>query len=140
MDKRYFAYIDRNDRNILYQATFAPRVDVDEVLANDDNYIEIFFEMENGKVYTLENGLAVENIEIKKERDERAVREKIKMMIEATNKYMMSDASLFYDAEFLKAVKNFRKKLMEIYKNDDDISATALPEMPIEKGVFDGIQ
>ena len=140
MDKRYFAYIDRNDRNILYQTTFAPGVDVDEVLKNDDNYIEIFFEMENGKVYTLENGLAVENTEIKKERDERAVREKIKALIESTNKYMMSDASLFYDADFLKAIKNFRKKLMEIYKNDDDISVTALPEMPIEKGVFDGIQ
>lgn len=132
--KKYYGYIDNNR---VYPTIFANNVDIQGLLNQPNSrYIEIDFELDPKKCYSIKNGVVFEDIELMQAENTQYNKGKIKEMIEQTNKYMISDAKLFYDKDFLDKIKLYRKALVDIYQKDI-ISSSDIPEMPIEKGLLD---
>ena len=133
--KKYYGYIDNNR---VYPTIFANNVDIQGLLNQPNSrYIEVDFELDPKKCYSIKNGVVFEDIELMQAEDTQYNKGKIKELIEQTNKYMISDAKLFYDKNFLDQVKLYRKALVDIYQKKDVISSSDIPEMPIEKGLLD---
>jgi len=132
--KKYYGYIDNNR---VYPTIFANNIDIQELLNQPDSkYIEVDFELDPKKCYSIKNGVVFEDNKLLEAENTQYNKGKIKELIEQTNKYMITDAKLFYDKNFLDQIKLYRKALVDIYQKETILSSD-IPEMPIEKGLLD---